>query len=620
MRRRRRGILAAVVLSILLPLAARAQDPRAAARRAFTPLLVRLHQALTQPPPPGEACFLEADVRSEALNGEALVAWDDHGRMFVRFGVEDGPAATVAVAPETAWIFVPGHGVLFRSERKEPADSPPTAGCRVWPVLRSQITAALAGAALAPIPDGFVMEETEPGRWRLEPANGDWAADLRFDAKDPNAPIRIDLNRPFEAQVVLKRWSTAPVESLKALLEPSGNAARIETVRDDDLRSMVRVSADMLAERAILQISPKSLPSHFPGRTAVQGKQLVVFRGTPEEIGRAHGTMLRTAVRDNIERVLFGIGFGRAVLSGTWLPDELEDVWEIQQRWISRKTLAEIDAMADAAGLPRRLARLCNIYPEMFHCSGMALRGEATADGRILHGRILDYLTEGGLQLNAVIMVFVPEKRHAWVNIGYAGCVGSVTAMNETGLTMGEMGGGGEGYVDGIPMMFLVREVVERFDNVRDAVDWIRLLPRTCEYFYVLSDSGRDMVALGSWARALAGEKGVEDLLVLNAGEAHPLLPTPLEDCVLLSAGKRYRTLVERVRADYGTITPDVLWEIMGEGVAMKSCLHIALFQPETLDFWVADAGPRAEPAWSRPRAEFNLGEILAASTEAGAQ
>jgi hypothetical protein len=280
---------------------------------------------------------------------------------------------------------------------------------------------------------------------------------------------------------------------------------------------------------------------------------------------------------------------------------------------VPERFIREMDALADAAGVGRELVRWTNVFPERFHCSGLAFRGSVTADGRLLHGRILDYMTEVGFQSMAVIAVHVPKGHHAWANVGYVGCIGSVTGMNARSLAMGEMGGRGEGYEDGIPMTFLIREILERFETTEDALAWIRSVPRTCEYFYVISDARTEgMAGVGSWAKSLAAERGIDDLLIIRPGVAHSLLPHGIPDAVLMSAGGRYERLVERVKKHLGKITPEVAWEIMGEGVAMTSALHIALFQPETLDFWVAEAGLDGRPAYTQPISKLNLKRILA--------
>ena len=143
-----------------------------------------------------------------------------------------------------------------------------------------------------------------------------------------------------------------------------------------------------------------------------------------------------------------------------------------------------MDSLASAAGLPREEVRLANFFPEMFHCSGFAVYGKATTDGRLYHGRILDYMRGMGLEQSAVVMVFQPDRGNAWVNVGYAGFIGSVTAMNEKHLAIGEMGGKGQGHWDGKPMAELVREVMEKANTLDEAVEIMRKGPRTCEYYY----------------------------------------------------------------------------------------------------------------------------------------
>ena len=57
-----------------------------------------------------------------------------------------------------------------------------------------------------------------------------------------------------------------------------------------------------------------------------------------------------------------------------------------------------------------------------------------------------------GLQDVRAATVPRPRGTTLWMSLGYAGFIGTVTAMNEKGLAIGEMGGRGEGQWDGIPM------------------------------------------------------------------------------------------------------------------------------------------------------------------------
>ena len=206
---------------------------------------------------------------------------------------------------------------------------------------------------------------------------------------------------------------------------------------------------------------------------------------------------MKTQVQDLVDRVLYGVGVGSSLGKGKWFFGEIERCQARLAPFIDPRYLREMDALARGAGLEKEEIRLANFFPELFHCSGFAVMGDATEGHRIYHGRILDYMKGIGLEANAVVTVNQPDDgRHAWVNVGYAGFIGSVTAMNDQHISIGEMGGRGEGNWDGKPMAQLVREVMEKAGSLDEAVEIMRQSPRTCEYFYVIAD-GRNGTAVG---------------------------------------------------------------------------------------------------------------------------
>ena len=85
--------------------------------------------------------------------------------------------------------------------------------------------------------------------------------------------------------------------------------------------------------------------------------------------------------------------------------------------------------------------------------------------------------------------------------------------------------------------------------------------------------------------------------------------PVP-EDTVLFSGGDLARVLSQRLHEQFGKITPEAMIEIIKRPVAMKSNLHNAVFMPETLDMWFADAGKKT-PACDEPYTRVNRKVIL---------
>lgn len=333
------------------------------------------------------------------------------------------------------------------------------------------------------------------------------------------------------------------------------------------------------------------------------GTRVLFVSGTPEEMGTQHGELLKPQIRNVVDRILYGVGVGSSFDKGKWFFGEIEGAAKRLQPFIDPRYTREMDAMAVAAGLDKEEARLANVFPELFHCSGFAIQGKATEGGVTYHGRILDYMRGMGLEESAVVIISKPEQGYGWANVSYAGMTGSVTAMNEKQIAIGEMGGRGEGNWDGKPMAHLLREVMEKAATLDEAVAIMRKGPRTCEYYYVISDAK---------SKKVVGIKATPDIFeVIAPGATHPQLPEAVEDAVLMSAGDRYTELVKRVKSGYGKFNATSARELMTRPVCMTSNLHSVLFCPDTLDFWVANADSTHVASETR-YTQYNLKAMLA--------
>jgi isopenicillin-N N-acyltransferase like protein len=174
--------------------------------------------------------------------------------------------------------------------------------------------------------------------------------------------------------------------------------------------------------------------------------------------------------------------------------------------------------------------------------------------------------------------------------------------MNEKHIAMGEMGGKGQGEWDGKPMAELVREVMEKANTLDEAVEIMRKGPRTCAYYYVISDAKSN--------RAVGIAATPDKFETIWPGQSHALLPHGIPDTVLMSAGDRYEELAKRVQARYGKLDAAGARELMTRPVCMTSNLHSALFEPGSLDFWVANADSQNPAAHTR-YTHYNLAELL---------
>lgn len=520
---------------------------------------------------------------------------------------------------DKVWIYVPKKDFLLRADNTVPQFS--TRPDSVKPVKFNALNLPVSPSKLAMLPVLVRMERREsasagsadyvltpsPAAEALGlpvkkasvtatvPDGSDWPSSIRY--QDEKTAVEIEVSSPVTGGA-LPDTAWQPVKDSNDREERAAlcQIERFARVMTDNLGSNIPTLPPVKGAKHLIA-------TEGAGRLEDQdGTRVLFLSGTPEEMGRQHGTLMKKEVRQLVDRVLYGVGVGSSFEKGRWFFGEIEEAVRRTSPFIDPRHLAEMDAMAAAAGLQPEEVRLANFFPELFHCSGFALLGKATADGKLYHGRILDYMRGAGLEENAAVIVSRPEKGNAWVNISYAGFTGSVTAMNEKQLCIGEMGGRGEGNWDGKPMAQLVREVMEKTSTIDEALDFMRRTPRTCEYYYVVSDAK---------SHRAAGVKATPSIFeVIWTGESHPQLAEPVADTVLLSAGDRYTELVKRVKNGFGGFNATRAIGLMSRPVCMTSNLHSVLFAPDNLDFYVANADS-AHVASETRFTKYNLRSLL---------
>ena len=365
----------------------------------------------------------------------------------------------------------------------------------------------------------------------------------------------------------------------------------------------VRRGFELIAPGAAL-LAPEETPREVRNGQLrwVGGQRVVTLWGTPEEIGTAHGELLATESGRCMDSVLHVVGLAELARTGKWFPDRLAAAHDRLATHIPARHVRETRALANAMQVDPDVLEIVNVFPELFHCSGFAVTGPATDDGTLYHGRVLDYMTRIGLQDSAVIFVIAPQGMIPFTTVGYAGFIGSVSGMNERGISLGEMGGQGEGDWDGVPMATLMRRALEECETLDDVIDLWRRSPRTCEYYYVFAD--------GKSRRAVGVAATPTSLEVVNLGDPHPSLGPGIPGAVVLSKDERLACLRQRIDDAHGVIDEAAAIRLMDRPVAAASNLHNVLFVPERLVFHVANASHSA-PAADCTSVRHDLRELL---------
>ncbi len=503
-------------------------------------------------------------------------------------------AATALALPKHQIVHI-GRGETDPADHLDPAGigarlvSSATQVAFAMPLLLQPSPASLSGLLVGLL---GVKHDSEDARW--ERGNG-W---LDFD----DGGRRIS----GHAEKVTLDLTVGEAGECRAVDDFPGYQVS-EVPRDEIERTLCRGVRRALeialpgAELTAPATDPRSVPHGT--LTWAAGLRVVTLHGTPEEIGKAHGELLAVEAHRCVDSVLHVVGTVETIRGGTWFRKKLDDAAARLTPHIPKRHLQETAGLAAALDLDPGLVAVVNVFPELFHCSGFAVSGAATTDGTLYHGRVLDYMTEIGLQDAAAAFVIAAEGQIPFVTIGYAGFIGSVSGMNARGISLGEMGGRGEGQWDGVPMATLMRRAMEECTTLDEVLDLWTNNPRTCEYFFIFAD-GKTRQAVGVAATP-------DRLEIIHPGEGHELLGSGIPDSVVLSAGERLLCLRQRVKEQYGKIDEETAIHLMDRPVAMKSNLHNVLFVPEKLLLHVAHAS-HTKPAAECPSVRLDLGALLA--------
>ncbi len=365
--------------------------------------------------------------------------------------------------------------------------------------------------------------------------------------------------------------------------------------------------------------------------TATQTPLVLHVRGSPFEMGYTHGSTLKDKIRQNIENHLKNPSLSeeaklKVQAFSTKIPSILP---HIPARYIE-----EMEGLAKGAEVPFSEILWLNLFPEMFHCCAVTVKGEASIDGSLYHARLLDYAVGKDLQSSAVLLVAKPENAIPFLSVTYAGFIGCITGMNAEKISLGEIGGLGYGKWDGIPMSFLLRSLLEEASSLEEAETILSKAKRTCEYYYIVGD-GKKETSFACYATS-------SQIKFLSSGIDYSITPAPSldedhlfltkepllkndsslffhqpKDTLLLTgtiAPERYPILEKRILDHYGSIDALALIDIIKQPVARTSNLHNAIFHPSSLRVWVAHAGPlgpELEPACDQPYHCYSLNDLL---------
>jgi hypothetical protein len=173
---------------------------------------------------------------------------------------------------------------------------------------------------------------------------------------------------------------------------------------------------------------------------------------------------------------------------------------------IPRPAIAQLRALAKTAGVDADTLLAANLAPELksaLACSCIATGPKRSPDGKVRLARNLDWPAGDLLAGLELVMVEQGPGIKRFASFGWPGMIGVVSGMNEAGLSIADLmayPGGRLRIRHGMPVMFVLRTLLERTSSVKQALAALKGFPRTMPQNYALADA-REAVALESGPR-----------------------------------------------------------------------------------------------------------------------
>lgn len=331
----------------------------------------------------------------------------------------------------------------------------------------------------------------------------------------------------------------------------------------------------------------------------------IVLSGSPRDIGRDHGSRLSVEIAEAVESFLRQ---GAKVFE-TPYEEILQRVKGFEEH-IDPEYLEEMQGIARGAGVEYEDILALNTFfdtdsiftYQSTTCVNLVAFGSATADGRLLHGRNLDFPSTHAVQNAARVFELHPETGNSFLSAGWAGMSGVFTAMNSAGLTITEVGAWDRDVSwQGMPLVLLLRKITQYANSLEDAFEIARMTPKTAGFNITISDwRVPEAMAIEISANAAARRKSRKSLLVVSDNR---MSATRMSNQLAPPAAiARYIRMCDLAEKDYGRLDVPAVRAILQDrydlllrresltynSICNGGTVQSVIFEPEDLAMWVS--------------------------------
>jgi len=333
----------------------------------------------------------------------------------------------------------------------------------------------------------------------------------------------------------------------------------------------------------------------------------IVLSGSPREIGREHGRRLSIEITALLETFLRQ----SAKVFETPYEEILRRVKGFEKH-IDPEYLEEMHGIACGAAVEYDDILALNTFfdtdsistYQSTTCINLVAFGPATAEGHLLHGRNLDFPSTEACQNAARVFEYRSQTGNSFLSACWAGIAGVFTAMNSAGLTVTEVGAWDRDVSwDGMPLVFLLRKIMQYGNSLEDAFEIARMTPKTAGFNLTVTDwRVPEAIAIEISANAATRRKSRRSLLVVSDNRMAPKLMS--KDLVPPSAVSRYIRMCDLAERNYGHIDLRTMRDILRDrydallrresltynSICNTGTLQSVIFEPHDLAAWVSQS------------------------------
>ncbi len=340
--------------------------------------------------------------------------------------------------------------------------------------------------------------------------------------------------------------------------------------------------------------------------TAPDGFPVVVVAGTPYQMGRSLGALMKPEIQAFAPRFLAGAQQARGdALSAV----RLDEAWRTMEPFMSARFKEELRGLAEGSGLALELIQRAHMVPVIseYSCSGVAVWGPATRTGHLYQIRNLDYSTDAHLQDYPCVVIYIPSNGIPHLNPSFAGSIGCHTGMNAEGIALTEIGdspGSDKPYdLHGLHFMLMFRDILSTAKTLDQAVQMIKDTRRIKKYHFIVGDGKLPAaVKMRAWAPDLAIWK--------DNDPADEMAPQVFPNVVCHAESRTPTALGHLSEYGHGRYDADAVIQLSAALGSLGGNLMNAVYDATTREAWLSYA-EKNECAYRRPYVRVNLMDFI---------